>query len=257
MTRSLISLGLECFAKGDFSGAAQCWLSAKTEAPDDPQLTRYLEHLRSVAPELVAALDAGAGTDTRTGAAGDSPSPAVSPAPPAARAGIAIDADPWISAGSEAAPIEVRSAGPGLDLVNTAPVTPVPARPPTLAPLLARLRELMSLDGFSIALDVAAEILRYDPQNAEARRARAHARSKLEGMYTAKLGDVRAVPSMRMPPGEVIWLDLDHRAGFVLAQVDGISSFEEIIEVTGMDRLEAMRILCDLLQKGVIGVEEP
>lgn len=249
MTRSLISLGLECFAKGDLAGAAQFWLTAKTEAPDDPQLSRYLEHLRSVAPELVADLESDAGT-VRGFSAPDVPPP------DPARVSGASDADPWASTGSEAVPIEVQSAGPGLDLVGTAPAKPSLNRPPSLAPLLARLRELMSLDGFSVALGIATEILRYDPQNAEARRAFTHARSKLESMYAARLGDTRAVPSMRMPPGEVIWLDLDHRAGFVLAQVDGISSFEEIIEVTGMDRLEAMRILCDLLQKGVIGIEK-
>ena len=81
----------------------------------------------------------------------------------------------------------------------------------------------------------------------------ARCRERLSTMYRAKLGDLHAVPAVRVPPGEVIWLDLDHRSGFVLAQVDGASSYEEIVELAGMEPLETMRILCDLLEKGAIG----
>ena len=42
---------------------------------------------------------------------------------------------------------------------------------------------------------------------------------------------------------QVISLDLHHRSGFILAQVDACSTFEELIELTGMDRLEALRIM--------------
>jgi hypothetical protein len=72
-------------------------------------------------------------------------------------------------------------------------------------------------------------------------------------MYESKLGDLAAVPDVKVPPDQVIWLDLDHRSGFILAQVDGTSTFEELIELTGMDRLEALRIMAQLVQKGVIG----
>ena len=68
------------------------------------------------------------------------------------------------------------------------------------------------------------------------------------------IGDIETVPRVLMSPEEVIWLDLDHRSGFVLAQIDGVSTYEEIVELTGMDRIESFRILAKLVQDKVIGV---
>jgi hypothetical protein len=54
--------------------------------------------------------------------------------------------------------------------------------------------------------------------------------------------------------GDLVWLNLDHRAGFVLSQVDGRVSFEELFALSGMDRLDTARILAQLLRDQVIGV---
>ena len=45
---------------------------------------------------------------------------------------------------------------------------------------------------------------------------------------------------------------LDHRAGFVLTFVDGMSSVDDILDASGLPRVEALHILADLLTKGVI-----
>jgi hypothetical protein len=50
----------------------------------------------------------------------------------------------------------------------------------------------------------------------------------------------------------VIWLDLDQRAGFVLAQIDGRSSYNDIVSVTGMDELETLGILSRLAREKII-----
>jgi len=49
-------------------------------------------------------------------------------------------------------------------------------------------------------------------------------------------------------------LDLDHRACFLLVHVDNVSSFEMILDTSGMPRHEAMRVLCDLQERGIIAV---
>jgi hypothetical protein len=166
------------------------------------------------------------------------------------------NSDAWAQGGSPLPPMEVSSRGPGLGLVaagQSAPADEVTQEDPES--LVPTMRELMSLDNFSGALAAAQSVLSRDPRDAEARGVADLCRERLETIYISKLGALCAVPSVRMPPGEVIWLDLDHRSGFVLAQVDGASSYEEIVELTGMDRLEALRILCDLLQTHVIGAE--
>jgi hypothetical protein len=52
----------------------------------------------------------------------------------------------------------------------------------------------------------------------------------------------------------VRWLSLDHRAGFVLSCVDGYSSIDEILDVSGMPPLDALRVLYELLQQRIIAV---
>lgn len=290
VSEQLISQGLECFVAGDFVGAARLWLTARVQLPDDPQLRAYLDHLREISPALVAELEAAATSSvvdpdaieeaaqslletpevaTSGGdpledptAPGDASPATTSPATASLATGTAAPialgpTDPWTDGVSLNAPMHVASTGPGLDLVKPLSMPPPSSAPPSLASLLARMRKLMSVDNFSGALDVAQTILSEDPNHVDAQRAAAHCRERLESMYLAKLGDLAVRPAVRMPPGEVIWLDLDHRSGFVLAQVDGSSTFEEILELTGMPRLETLRILYDLVQKSVIGLETP
>ena len=59
---------------------------------------------------------------------------------------------------------------------------------------------------------------------------------------------------MVLPPEQVRWLSLDHRAGFILSCVDGYSSIEEILDVSGMPQIDALRILHELLVQKVISV---
>jgi hypothetical protein len=47
-------------------------------------------------------------------------------------------------------------------------------------------------------------------------------------------------------------LPLDHRAGFLLSMVGMVQSVDELLDISGMSRGEAMRLLCDLVDLGVI-----
>lgn len=68
------------------------------------------------------------------------------------------------------------------------------------------------------------------------------------------LGSLDAVPHHAVAPDQLTKLRLDHHAGFMLALVDGVLSFETIVDVCGMKRPEALRVLSFLIRKGVIAV---
>lgn len=51
----------------------------------------------------------------------------------------------------------------------------------------------------------------------------------------------------------MIWLNLNHRAGFILSQIDGSVSYDDIIALSGMPRLDTLKILSDLISNKVIG----
>jgi len=71
-------------------------------------------------------------------------------------------------------------------------------------------------------------------------------------MYTARIGPLDRVPLVMVPRDQLRWLSIDHRAGFVLSRVDGVSSLEMILDVSGMPELDSLRILCELAQQRII-----
>lgn len=79
-------------------------------------------------------------------------------------------------------------------------------------------------------------------------------RGHLAAAYTVRLGGLAGVPLLKVPTNEWLTLDLDPRACFLLVHVDNVSTFEMILDVSGMRRHEAMRLLWELLDRGVIAL---
>lgn len=141
---------------------------------------------------------------------------------------------------------------------NTTPgPSKITERPVAVTPherMMREVRDKLALGDFSGALKGAEAILEYDGHHTEARQLAETCRQRLRGMFEAKLGSMRRVPRLLLPPDQVRWLSLDHRAGFILSCIDGYSSIEEILDVSGMPSFDALRILHDLLQQKVIAV---
>ncbi|HJK89724.1 MAG TPA: hypothetical protein RMH85_04840 [Polyangiaceae bacterium LLY-WYZ-15_(1-7)] len=127
-----------------------------------------------------------------------------------------------------------------------------PSQPEAEVALDHEMRERFALDDFTGALRVAELILGGDPEDAEAQRVATESRRRLEQFYTSQLGGLEAVHDVAMPESELRWLGLDHRAGFLLSRVDGAHSVEELVDVSGMPRLEALKTLAELLDLGAI-----
>lgn len=68
-------------------------------------------------------------------------------------------------------------------------------------------------------------------------------------MFAARIGPLDQVISVVISPEEVQWLTLDHRAGFLLSLVDGQSTVDEILDISGMTRLDALKIIFDLAER--------
>jgi hypothetical protein len=145
-----------------------------------------------------------------------------------------------------------------LDLVDREVDRATPVAPPPPASStrdvdpLRDMRERFSLGDYSGALVVAEELLEENPDHAEALRCAENCRQVLEQMYTARIGPLDRVPFVAVPVEQLRWLNLDHRAGFVLSHIDGHCSFEQILDVSGMPTLDALRILFELVQQRVI-----
>lgn len=147
--------------------------------------------------------------------------------------------------------------GSALDIVDPPPVpSPPPApsapRPDELEVLLRGAKDLLELDDHTGAMELILKAQSLQPEHPEVRALRDRSERTLQTMYESKLGSLDATPRVRLKDDEIIWLNLDHRAGFVLAQIDGSMSFEDVFAVSGMSRLDTARILSQLLEEGVI-----
>ena len=91
-----------------------------------------------------------------------------------------------------------------------------------------------------------------EPDHPQAREYLAQNEATLVAMYESKLGPLSGVPHLAVRPEEVLWLNLDHRAGFLLAQIDGTVDYEALFALSGLPRLDTARILARLLADGVI-----
>ncbi|GAB4214503.1 MAG: hypothetical protein OHK0013_39240 [Sandaracinaceae bacterium] len=126
------------------------------------------------------------------------------------------------------------------------------ARPSSEPDLAADMADRFALGDFTGALRAAELILGQDPTDAEAALVADRARERLVHLHLARLGGLGAVLSPKVAGAEVRWLGLDHRAGFLLSLVDGATSVEEILDLSGMARHEALRLLAELLDGGAV-----
>jgi hypothetical protein len=114
------------------------------------------------------------------------------------------------------------------------------------------MRDRFSLGDYTGALELAEAILAADPTNEVAHTCAEECRTKLIQMYTARIGPMDRVPVVMVATEQLRWLSIDHRAGFLLSHIDGVSSLEMILDVSGMPLLDALKILCELVQQRVI-----
>jgi hypothetical protein len=124
-----------------------------------------------------------------------------------------------------------------------------PGASPTTVP---DMQDRYAVGDFTGALVVAESILDTNPDDEDAKRYAQSCREVLTQMYAARIGPMDQIAVVAVPTDQITWLSLDHRAGFLLSLVDGVSSIEEILDISGMTRLDALRIMYTLVQQNVI-----
>jgi hypothetical protein len=147
---------------------------------------------------------------------------------------------------------------PRVAAVSAPSPTPVPAvaAAPTIADPVTEMHERFSLGDYSGALVMAESMLDENPTHVEAREYADSCRSVLQQMYTARIGPLDRIPVVDIARDQLRWLSIDHRTGFILSLVDGISSLEMILDVSGMPPLDALRMLFELVQQRIISIRD-
>ncbi len=248
----LMERGTRAYRAGRIREAREAFLEVVAVDPANANARSWLTHIEDAMPALtpfpgsLRAVAAIAGPD----GAGAEPPHGYAPSP-------------WDDGPAAAATIVVEPSG-GLDLTAVAeksdlrPLVPEGAARPDAAPggdtdiWMSAARELFALGDFSGSLELIEKILQRDPDHGEARDYLQQNEATLVSMYESKLGQLSRVPRLAIKPEEVMWLNLDHRSGFLLAQIDGMVDYESLFALSGLPRLDTARILANLLADGVI-----
>ncbi|HEY3801421.1 MAG TPA: hypothetical protein VGL61_02405 [Kofleriaceae bacterium] len=105
------------------------------------------------------------------------------------------------------------------------------------------------LDRAVTAVDLA---LSEDPTSALAQKLVHRNREAIMNVFQSYLGDLDRQPQLAKPLHELASSPIGPRAAFLLSRIDGMLSIDEILDVSGMPRLEAYRHLCQLFLRGIL-----
>lgn len=266
----LLAEGLEHYLNGRLRDAAAAWQDVLRFEPANVRAREYLRSALSAHGPRQGELTPGPrGFAPLAGPERGEATPPLKrrDAPPSvptrrlelATAGVAVPQLSGWDAGPSAAPsVTVEPEGVDLDLVeHDEGSRPARAGAPDpesdeVANLLRGARELYALNDFSGVLELLELIREQDPNHSGVERMREDCIETLTHMFESQIGALAGVPGLAVNPDEIIWLNLDHRAGFVLAQIDGGVSYDDLYAICGMSRLDTARILAQLLQEKVV-----
>ena len=269
---ALLLEGLDHYRKGRMLEAVRAWEEAYTLEPSN---LRAREFLRSALERIHAHMAPPAAPQqaahpwlplpatqqqvpAETGRkAGRPPS---DPSLPKVKAKAPPQESPWDDGPSmairqETPPPGAEAEAGGAWTIHQEPMPVPPAEDDELAAWTNGARELVALNDFSGALELLNKLLERKANDKDALQLYEVCEHNLTLMYESKIGSMDARPRTAIPPDEIIWLNLDPRAGFVLAQIDGEVSFDDLYAFCGLKRLDTARILCELLEQGVVQVQ--
>jgi len=153
-----------------------------------------------------------------------------------------------------------------------APPAPAPAEPRTSGTQLRgrrrvspteelersriELAEKYAAGDYPAALALAEAIQAKGPHELAAAAFARDCRRMIEAECEQRIGSFSRVPVLAISLSELRRRDLDHRAGFLLSLVDGVSSVEALLDVSAMPRVDALRMLARLVEDGILRVDQ-
>ena len=111
-----------------------------------------------------------------------------------------------------------------------------------------------ALGDFTAALQLAELLLGRNPEDEVAQRYARNSREQLEQFYLATLGSDELVMRVAVPEQERLWLGLDNQAEVLLRGIDGERNLADVVRLSGLPRLEALKALAELADIGVLAL---
>ena len=179
--------------------------------------------------------------------------------PVAGIAEVSLDVDDGSElSDAEAAELAALESSELSAMHEPASTSPISKEPETVRggpdddPILVPVKERFDRKDFMGALLRAEAILADKPDHAGAKFFATICQDRVKEMYVSRLGSGTSVPQLAMSTEAIVALALDHRSGFVISLIDGYATVDDILDISGMPMLEALRILFELKNEGII-----
>lgn len=238
--------------------------SARVVAPPSSGAAPRTPQQLSKTPLRVAAVKAAADAERRERGSARPPPAATPPSgtkkvsPPAGTpaAGTQAITDPFERTG----PQVQRSSDQQIERPTRAIRTPAQvvavAQVSASEKILVKVAERFQAGDFGRALMLAEQVLELDEGAEELRHYAELCREKLRQTYLARIGTGRTLLRVSVSDEKLRERSLDPRLAFLLSLLDGASSVDDVVDMSTMPPLEAVRALHELLVEGVIEVVE-
>jgi hypothetical protein len=112
--------------------------------------------------------------------------------------------------------------------------------------------ERLAASDYQGVLLAADALLEHQPNHADALDCAQIARSELAKLYLQRLGPMQRVPRVAMSTEALLTLRLDFGAGLLLSHVDGRTCVGDLVEQSGLPRLDTLRSLSELFLRRAI-----
>ncbi len=99
------------------------------------------------------------------------------------------------------------------------------------------------------AVDLA---LSEDPNSALGQKLITRNKETIMQVFQTFIGDLERMPQLAKPLQELQNAPINPRAAFLLSRIDGSLTIDELLDVSGMPRLEAYRHICQLFLRGIL-----
>ncbi len=118
-----------------------------------------------------------------------------------------------------------------------------------LLALAAQARSDGELERMVTAIELA---LSQDPASALGQKLVHRHRDAILAGLQQYLGDMNHYPRLAKPMNELGGMQIGPRAAFLVSRIDGGITYDELLDVSGMPRMEALRYLCQMVMRGVL-----
>lgn len=142
--------------------------------------------------------------------------------------------------------VELPSSGPSLR-----PTEPTDENDETTI-LLNGAKDLLSEGDFRPALELLEMARSQATGNPEIEQLYAMCLSEVEMIYAEEIKSLDLIPTVRCSMEEIMRLNIDHRVGFLISQIDGVTTLSDLMILTGFNESELIRVIGQLNDQGVI-----